>query len=115
MSFPYNTPLEILQSLVTMALSSSSFLVGASTFLLGKYLDKSKAHAPKSELGIFVLLIVSLLAFPIVSMIAVGILVFFSCQEMWLKAYLFLVTLTPIVPAIAIISIVSWKYPRGDA
>ena len=111
MSFPWNLPLNMIETLVSFTLTVSGFLIGTASFVSGLYIKEFEEWASKEKLMSFVYLIVSLIVSPLVIIIVGCIVVLCSCQPFWLILYLLLILLVPVVPLIAIIYILKRYWP----
>ena len=112
MSLSYDTLLITIQVLMPMALTVSGFLVAASSFLMGLFLNRVKAHALEDELKPFLILIPLLLVLPIALMAIMFMVVLGAELALFLKFYFFLLTLSPLVASIGIIGLLFWKRRR---
>jgi len=101
--------------LLSLTLTVSGFSIGTASFISGLYLSEFNKMAPKKELMLFVYLIVSLIGLPLVVIAISCITIAFSCQLIWLKLHLLLVTMTPVAPAVAIIYILIRNSPTKRA
>jgi len=112
LSFPWNVPLNLIEMLVSLTLTVSSFLIGTAAFVLGLYLTRFEKMAPKDKLMPYLYLIVSLVSPPVIAIATTCIITVCSCQPLWMKIYLLLILFTPIVPAIAVIYILIHHSPQ---
>jgi len=111
LSFPWNLPLDLLEKLVSLTLAISGLLIGTASFVLGLYLPQFDRMASQEKLMSYLYLEISLLGPALLIIALTCVSVIFSCQELWLKTYLLLILVAPIVPALAVIYILIKNSP----
>jgi len=104
--------LETIETLLSITLTVSGFLIATASFITGLYLSELKTFPPKKKTKPFIYLIISLIVLPIVIAISNSIAIVFSDLAFWLKLYLFLINLASIAPIAVIVYILRRK--QGD-